>query len=228
VGTTTKKRLPVVEVLSKANEGINKPVPGLNENPLDLVGNGMDAVKVFAGKNAFRIYNAATGEIGKNSIGTLQGMVKSADARAVFRVVGEVGEKFEIVAFLAGLADNLQKTSSEFEAVWQSNDSAVAKAANFNRLARAVAARTAIGIVTSGVGTIYDALKGWCMIGGLAGGKMELAAKQCVDVLEDAKLGVDKVGNELADLSADPTMYVIEIRLGQRTFLQPSVLPARR
>jgi len=223
---TKKNRVPVVEILSEATDKVNDPITsGVNENVVDLVGNGVSAVKVFVGKNAFRIYEATTGMIGKNSVGTLQGMVKSADGRMCFRVVSEVGEKFEIVAFLAGLAGNIKKAAPEFKAVWVSQDSPAVKAAHFSRLARAVGGRTVVGAVTAGVGTIYDALTGWCLIGGLAGGTFESTAQECVAVLKDAKLTVDKVGTEIADFTADPTMYIVEIKLGQRTVFQPGILP---
>jgi len=221
-------RLPVVEIISRTTDRVNKPIEGVNENVVDFAGNGLDAIKVFAGKKAFRVYGATTGVIGRNSVHNLQGMVKSADARAVFNIVSEVGEKIEIIAFLAGLADNINKSASEFEAVWMSTDPPIVKAAHFTRLARGVAARTAIGTVTAGVGTIYDALKGWCLIGGLAGGEFQSTANKCVDVLEDAKLLVDKVGTEIASFDADPTMYIVEIKLGQRTAFQPEILPQRR
>jgi len=209
------KRVPVVEILSEELETANKR--------LDYLGNGLSAIKVFAGTNAFRVYEATTGAIKTNAVGTLQGMVKSAKARTVFRVTSELGEKLEIVALLAGLAENLTKAGPEFEAVLTSKDSPALKAIRLQRLAEAVAARTAVGVVTSGVETIYDALKGWCMIGGLAGGRFGSAANKCVDVLEDANLLVKSTGAKLADYSAEanPTLNVFELVVSRRSEKKP-------
>lgn len=132
--TTNDNRLPVIEILSTANDKINKPISsGVNETPTDLAENAIDALKVLAGKAAFRIYDAGAGTIGRNAMGTLQGVVKSANGRMVFNVITEVGEKIEIIAFLAGLADNIEKTTAEFQAVWMSKDPSAVKAATSRR-----------------------------------------------------------------------------------------------
>jgi hypothetical protein len=203
-------RLPVVEILHRAESPV-----GTGNKAVEVVDNLNRAVNVYAGKNAFRIYEAATGEIGKNSIGTLQGMVKSARWKTVFRVSSEVGEKVEIIAFLAAFAENVTKAGPEFEAIVSSNDSRARKCLHLTRLADAIGKRTAVGAFTSGVSTIYEVLKGWCLIGTLADGKFGAASARCVSVLDDADFRVKTAGKALADFSANsnPILNVIEITL---------------
>jgi hypothetical protein len=202
--------VPVVEILHRA-----ETPTALGNKFVEVTDNLNRAVNVYAGKNAFRIYQATTGEIGRNKLGTLQGMVKSARWKTVFRVTSEVGEKLEIIAFLASFAENITKAAPEFEAIATSNDSRASKCLHFTRLAHTIGARTAVGVFTSGVSTIYEVLKGWCLIGTLAGGNFGAASQQCVNILEDADFRVKAAGKTVADLAANsnPLLNVIEITL---------------
>jgi hypothetical protein len=195
------ERVPVVEILHEAKETIEK---GESMNRL---------VKVYAGKNAFRIYQASRGVIGKNRIGNLQGMVKSAKARTIFQVTSEIGEKLEILSFLAVFAQNIADAGPEFEAIWDSKDSPARKYVHLTQLADKIGKRTATGMFTAGVSTIYDALKGWCLIGSLAGGAVGNAANQCVSVLQDADFRVKAAGKAIADFASEqnPVLNTIEI-----------------
>jgi hypothetical protein len=206
---TVPRQSPVVEILSSAQKPARQA-----ERSVGYVDDAITAVKVYAGTNAFRIYNAAAELAGTNAIGTLQGMVKSAKWRAVFRISSEASEKIEVIAFLAGLAVNITEAASEFEAVWVSKDSPVVKGGKFGRLAQRVGMRTAMGMITGGVSTIYEALEGWCMIAGLPGGKFQSASNQCVSVLREADFMVTATSKVIADLAADGTIWnVIEIVL---------------
>jgi hypothetical protein len=203
-------RLPVIEILHTAKH----PTERFDEN----VGHVEDLnglVKVYVGGKAFRIYEASTGMIGSNRIGTLQGMVKSAKWRTVFRITSDAGEKMEVLAFLAIFAKNVAESADEFEAIWESKESHARKYFHFVRLADTIGKRTAAGAFTAGVSTIYDALKGWCMIGGLFGGGLGLASNQCVSVIEDADFRVKAAGKAAADWSSksDPMLNTIDIIL---------------
>src|ERR1700693_1138927 len=143
---TVHRQLPVVEILFSAQKPAKQA-----ERSIGYVDDAITAVKVYAGTNAFRIYNATAGLGGTNAIGTLQGMVKSAKWRAVFRISSEAGEKIEVIAFLAALAVNITEAASEFEAVWVSKDSPVVKGGKFGHLAQRVGARTAMGVLAGGV-----------------------------------------------------------------------------
>lgn len=211
-------RLPVVEILHKAESPVetgNKVIGFLDDST--------KAVTVYAGKNAFRIYQASTGLIGENSIGNLQGMVKSARWRTVFRVSTEAGEKIEVIAFLASLAENITKAAPEFEAISKSNDSTAHKCVRLTRLADAIGQRTAMGVFTAGVSTIYEALKGWCLIGSLAGGKLGKASTQCVSVLESADFRVKTAGKAVADFAtqSNPILNTIDIVLSTSSKRKP-------
>lgn len=203
-------RLPVVEILHSTKHPTEKFEKNFGHVE-DL--NGL--VEVYAGGKAFRIYEASTGMIGRNAIGTLQGMVKSAKWRTVFRITSDAGEKMEVLAFLAIFAKNIAESADEFEAIWQSKESHARKYFHFVRLADTIGKRTAAGVFTAGVSTIYDALKGWCMIGGLFGGSFGHASNQCVSMIEDADFRVKAVGKAIADWSSksDPILNTIDIIL---------------
>ena len=206
----TGRHLPVVEILHSAEHPTEKV-----ENNFGHAEHLNRLVKVYSGEKAFRIYEASTGMIGKNRIGTLQGMVKSAKWRTVFRISSDAGEKMEVLAFLAIFAKNVAESADEFEDIWQSKESHARKYFHFVRLADTIGKRTAAGVFTAGVSTLYDALKGWCMIGGLVGGSFGQASNQCVSVIEDADFRVKAAGKAIADWSSksDPILNTIDIIL---------------
>jgi hypothetical protein len=176
-------------------------------------------IRVYTGKNAFRVYNGLTDTIGLNSIGTLQGKVKSAQWRAVFNFATETGEKIEFIAMLASFASNIAEVRGDFDDICNAKQSEAWKAAQFLQLTRKVAARTAMGTFTGGVHGLYQALMGWCMIGGaLTSGLQNAESNQCVQILRSADWLVTTTGKRLADIAAqnDPTLKVIEIMLRKR------------
>src|SRR5438067_2376941 len=88
---------------------------------VETTGAVLGHVKTYAGKNAFRIYNALNESIGPNSIGTLQGMVKSARWKTVFNFATEWGERIEFLALFASFASNIAEARPEFDALLASN-----------------------------------------------------------------------------------------------------------
>lgn len=223
MGSATEKRpvtatrhftSPVVELIFEKDGVLKK-----GQDTLDTVGTIVGHVKTYAGKNAFRVYNVLSESIGTNSIGTMQGMVKSARWKTAFKIAAETGEKIEFIALLASFASNVAEARPEFEAICNSRDSEALKAVHLAELSRAVAYRTAIGVVTGGVHMMYQALTGWCMIGGaLTQGVQNAGSNQCVKILSDADMYVEKAGKWMADTAAksDPTLRLIEIRLSKQ------------
>lgn len=204
---------PVLELVFEKDGVLKK-----GQDFLDNVGTIVGDVKTYAGTNAFRVYNVWTDSIGKNSIKTMQGMVKSARWKSVFKFTAETGEYIEYIALLASFASNVAEAKPEFDAICNSKYSDALKAARIAELARAVANRTAIGIVTGGVHMMYQALKGWCMIGGaLTGGLQNAQSNQCVQIISKADLYVESAGKWVADTAAknDPSLLLIEINLSK-------------
>ena len=204
------RRVPVVEFLHHAHEPAKK-----GKEFIEGMGNVNKGVHVFAGKKAFRIYNLATDEVGLNKMGNLRGVVKSPGMRTLFKISSEVGERLEILAFLAAFAENVTESHAEFDKILASNESHARKAVHLARLADRIANRTVVGTFTAGVTTIYDALRGWCLIGTMAGGKIGDASAQCVKVLQDADFLVKTTGSSLADSAANNNVILntIEITL---------------
>ena len=217
MGSTVRKqeignqgRVPVVEFLHHAHEPAKK-----THEAIDGVGHLNKGVHVFAGKKAFRIYNLATDEVGLSKANNLRGAVKSARLRTVFKVTSEVGEKLEILAFIASFAENVTEAHAEFDKILSSKDSSAQKAVHLARLADQIANRTVMGTFTAGVSTIYEALKGYCLMGTLAGGKIGSASAQCVKVLEQADFDVKTAGKYVADTAGknNAILNMIEITL---------------
>jgi hypothetical protein len=208
------RKLPAVEIVSSSQKSAKQV-----EKVVGYADNAVHAVKVLAGIHAFRVYDATLDLIGRNKIGTFQGLVKSAKCRAVFEISSDMAEKSEVVAFIAGLAANLTEAVPEFEVIRMSKDPISIKGSKVVHLGQKIAARTAVGVITGGVTTIYESLQGWCMIAGLAGGKFQSASQQCVAVLQDANLKVTATGKAIADLSVDldPRWYVVNLALRKAT-----------
>lgn len=195
---------PVVELLF-AEDGV-----------VDRAGQITGHVKAYAGKNAFRVYSVLNESIGKNTAGTLRGIVRSARWRAAFSFATEWGEAIEFVALLASFASNIAEARSEFEAIHTAKESQALKAVHFIDLARKVANRTAIGIVVGGVHGVYQSLMGLCMIGGaVTGGLQDAQSNQCVQIIKSADWMVKTAGRKIADQPGD-SLHVIEIILTKR------------
>jgi len=203
-----KDRVPVIELLRHAHEPVKK-----GKDFIEGSGDVNKGIHVFAGKKAFRIYNLATDEVGLNKLNNLRGVVKNARLRTVFNITSEVGERLEVLAFIAAFAENVTESHAEFDKILTSNESSARKAVHMARLADQIANRTLIGTFTAGVSTIYDALKGYCLMGTLAGGKVGNTSMQCVKVLEDADLRVKTAGKSLADLAAKNNTFLNTIEI---------------
>src|SRR5579864_606941 len=203
-----KDRVPVIELLRHAHEPVKK-----GKDFIEGSGDVNKGIHVFAGKKAFRIYNLATDEVGLNKLNNLRGVVKNARLRTVFNITSEVGERLEVLAFIAAFAENVTESHAEFDKILTSNESSARKAVHMARLADQIANRTLIGTFTAGVSTIYDALKGYCLMGTLAGGEVGNTSMQCVKVLEDADLRVKTAGKSLADLAAKNNTFLNTIEI---------------
>src|SRR5258708_27441516 len=134
----TGRRFPVIEILHDAEAPTKK-----GEKVVGFFDDMTGLVKVYAGQNAFRIYQASTGLIGKNAIGNLQGMVKSAKWRTGFNITSEAGEKLGVIAFLSVFAQNLAQAGPELDAIWTSKESPARKYLHLVRLADVIGKRTA-------------------------------------------------------------------------------------
>lgn len=203
-----KNRIPVIELLRHGHEPVKK-----GKEFIDGAGDVNKGIHVFAGKKAFRIYNLATDEVGLNKASNLRGVVKNARLRTVFNITSEVGERLEVLAFIAAFAENVTESHAEFDKILTSNESSARKAVHMARLADQIANRTLVGTFTAGVSTIYDALKGYCLMGTLAGGKVGNTSMQCVKVLEDADLRVKTAGQSLADLAAKNNVFLNTVEI---------------
>ena len=203
-----KDRIPVIELLRHGHEPVKQ-----GKEFIEGAGNVNKGIHVFAGKKAFRIYNLATDEVGLNQVSNLRGVVKNARLRTVFNITSKVSERLEVLAFIAAFAENVTESHAEFDKILTSNESSARKAVHLARLADQIANRTLIGTFTAGVSTIYDALKGYCLMGTLAGGRVGDASMQCVKVLEDADLRVKTAGKSLADLAAKNNVFLNTVEI---------------
>lgn len=178
-------RHPVVEIVSHVDQAV------------DHAGHANDAVRTVAGNRAFRVYSAAQPAL--NSSGDLRGMVKSARWRVVFNYSSKIGEHLENIGTLASFAANVAEMWNEFEAVAKSSDPVTVKGMRFAAAAGTAAERTLLGSIPAGVHLIYLSLQGWCQIAGLAGGRIEAGASECVNTLKTADAIVKKSFSAITD-----------------------------
>jgi hypothetical protein len=146
-------------------------------------------------------------------------MVKSARWRTAFDFATEGAETIEFVTLLASFASNIAAARPEFDAIGRLRESQALKAVQYLKLANAVAYRTAAGVITGGVHGMYQALVGWCMIGGaLADGLENATSNRCVQTINSADWLVQKVGRGIADAAANnsPGLTLIEIGIRKR------------
>lgn len=182
-----KEKHPVIEIVSHVDKG------------MDHAGHANQAVKAVAGGRAFRVYNTLKEESALNSSGNLRGMVKSARWRVVFNYSSKVGKHLENLGTLASFAANIAEMWDEFETVAKSPESVALKGMRFAAAAGTAAERTLLGSVPAGVHLIYLSLQGWCQLAGLAGGKIEAGANECVNTLQSADAMVKKSFSTIAD-----------------------------
>jgi hypothetical protein len=187
MGSHKENGHPVIEIVAHV------------DHAMDHAGHVNEAVKVISGERSFRVYSALKGQTGMNSSGNLRGMVRSARWRLVFNYSSEVGEHLENLGTLAAFAANVGEMWGEFEAVAKSSEPASLKGMRFAAAAGTAAERTLLGAFPSGVHLIYLSLQGWCQIAGLAGGKIESGANDCVNVLKSADVIVQKTFSTITD-----------------------------
>lgn len=157
------------------------------------------AIRVVAAGRAFREYNWLADSVGYNSVGDLRGMVVSAKWRVVFAHVGDVGEYMENIGFLASLAAGLAESAPEIERIVDSSESSAVKSMRMLTIAGTISERTLLGVVPAGVHLIYEALEGWCMLAGLADGKVGAASSVGLETLKSADTLVQTTFKTLTD-----------------------------
>jgi hypothetical protein len=138
------------------------------------------------GGRAYRHYNALSNVAKLNKAGNFRGMVLSAKWRVMFHHTSHVGHYLHNLGFLASVAAGIAEAAPEIEKIVLGGNSGALKGLELSAKAGTIAQRTLLGLVPVGVHVIYKSLQGWCMMGGLAGGKAQAAAVQCVATLEYA------------------------------------------
>jgi len=204
---------PILEVIHEKHrlaEHIDKRI--------SQVGLAGTAVHAVAGARAFREYSWLTDTVGLNKSGNLRGMVLSAKWRTAFTYIGKVGEHLENVGRLAGFAASIAEAAPEVDRVLESGDSNTMKGMHLARIAGTAAQRALLGAVPAGVHLIYRSLEGWCLMAGLAGGKAQSAANECVGVLHRADSLVQSSFKTVTDTrnQADAIWWVIDTTLSLR------------
>ena len=190
---------PVLALVHRSEKYVATVDRGLGQ--VDL---GNTAVRVVAGTHAFRDYNWLTNAAATNTSRNLRGMVVSAKWRTVFRFFSDESKYMKYmqnIGLLAGFAAGIAEASHEFERLAESKDPAVVKGARMAAIAGTAAQRALLGAVPAGTHMIYQSLQGWCMIAGLAGGKLESGANQCIATLKNADAFVESTFKAVTDTS---------------------------
>jgi hypothetical protein len=221
MGSSKEEQHPVVEIASSI------------DHVVDWAGHLNEVVKIVAGNRAFRVYSELKGQFEMNTSGNLQGMVKSARWRLLFKYSSNVGKHLENMGTLAAFAANVAEMWDEFEAVAKSSDSVTLKGMRFAAAAGTAAERTLLGAVPAGTHLIYLSLQGWCQIAGLAGGKIEAGANECLSVLQSADAivknsfsAITDTGNQSKVLSkeswSNAYQWVVDLNLLPRSAQLPA------
>jgi hypothetical protein len=188
---------PVLELVHSGGKSAGKLDDRLGQ--VDL---GRTAVSRAVGARAFRNYNALTDVIELNKSGNLRGMVVSSKWHTVFRHISDsskLGEYMENIGYLAALAHGIAESAPEFEEILRSQDSATLKGMQMLATAGTISERALLGVVPAGAHMIYRSLEGWCMLAGLAGGKAEAGASQCISTLHSADTLVQTTFKTISD-----------------------------
>jgi len=170
----------------------------------DVTGNASyvaNGFRALTGWQAFRGYEWMTDTRTLNSVGDFRGMVVSARWASAYKVMSSSAEVIGNIATVASLAANLMDMAPQFEKVYRSNASTVAKAQQYSLLTSIVAQKTLAGIITGGVHLIYLPLIAGCNAVGKAGGggSISQAGFQCSDVVQKADVLVQQTVNYLTD-----------------------------
>jgi hypothetical protein len=184
VSKTHHRPCPILQIVHHSEKTLGTVDRRLSQAEL-----GNTAVRAVAGTHAFRDYNAFTNIAATNASGNLRGMVVNAKARAVFRYFSEDSKYMESIknlGLLAGFAAGIAEASNELERMAHSDEPVALKGARLAKIAGTAAQRALFGAVPAGAHAIYKSLEGWCMLAGLAGGKIEVGANQCVATLNRA------------------------------------------
>jgi hypothetical protein len=156
-------------------------------------------LKMAAGGKAFREYAAFADRIGLSRAGNLRGMVVSARWHTVFHYLGHSEEYLKNLGTLAAISAGLVEAAPKIEAIHRSTDSAALKGMRYSSVAGTIAQRVLAGSLTSGVHLIYRSLEGWCMIGGLAGGRAQSVASEGIKTLHHADTLVETFFKTITD-----------------------------
>lgn len=188
---------PVVELVHSQQRVIEKA-----DRRLDQGGWVITAAKVLIGSQAYRKYDSFIGAVGLNKAGNFRGMIVSTKWRTLFQHTSEVGEYMENIGYLATLASGIAEASPKIERILGSSDSPVLKGMKISASAGTIAQRALLGVVPGGAHLIYRSLEGWCMIAGLAGGKIQATATQCVATLRYADTLVNTTFQTVTDTNS--------------------------
>lgn len=157
------------------------------------------SLQMVAGGRAFRDYSALANRVGLNRAGNLRGMIVSSRWRTIFGHLGHVGEYMENIGYLAAIGAGIVESTSRFDAIWHSSDPPALKILQTSSIAGTIAQRALLGVVPAGTHLIYRSLEGWCMLAGLAGGRMEPVASQGIKILRSADTLVNTTFRTVTD-----------------------------
>jgi hypothetical protein len=180
---------------------------------------GNTAIGALAGARAFRDYDWLTNAAATNAAGNLRGMVVSAKWRVAFRYSDRIGKHLGNSGLLAAFAAGIGEAEEELGQLANSNDSALIKGARIAAIAGTAALRALGGTVPAGTHLIYKSLQGWCMLAGLAGGKVEFGANQCVGTLQLADTLVQSTFKTMTDTQnqSKAVWWVVDTVLSPRS-----------
>jgi hypothetical protein len=169
-----------------------------------VAGNASYAINGFraiTGLQSFRSYDWMTDTAATNVAGDFRGMVVSARWASAYNVISPVAEFVGNVATVASLAANIMDMAPQFEQVYRSKESGVAKAQRYSLLTSIVAQKTLAGMITGGVHLIYLPLIIGCGAIAKSGGNSEItsAANVCSQVVGNADALVQSSVKYLTD-----------------------------
>ncbi|HLG98906.1 MAG TPA: hypothetical protein VKX49_21525 [Bryobacteraceae bacterium] len=193
---STSGHYPVIELVHSQHKLAEKVDHRWGQADLGRIG-----LQAVMGGRAFRNYQALSNRVGLNVAGNFRGMVVSARWKVLFRHTSHVGEYMENVGYLAALASGIAESAPKIETILASSDSSTLKGMQIAATASTIAQRALLGVVPAGAHIIYRSLEGWCRVVGLAGGKAEFAASQCVNTLKYADTLVQTTFKTVTDTS---------------------------
>ena len=187
---------PIIELIHSQHNTAEKADHRWGQANLGRIG-----LQAVMGGRAFRSYNELSNAIGLNKAGNFRGMVVSSKWHTLFRHTSHVGEYMENIGFLAAVASGIAESAPKMEQIIGSSDTGASKGMQISALASTIAQRVLMGDVPVGAHMIYRSLEGWCMIAGLAGGKAESGASQCIKTLKQADALVQTTFRTVTDTS---------------------------